>query len=73
MKGDMFDLQYTCIVKAKVPVFVFVFFLAIGIDNIYAPNMFGSYKSELSKLKCVKHRKITGDFYSSIKSYGPSK
>lgn len=70
MKGDMFDLQY--IVKAKVPVFVF-FFLAIGIDNIYAPNMFGSYKSELSKLKCVKHRKITGDFYSSIKSYGPSK
>lgn len=70
MKGDMFDLQYK--VKAKVPVFV-VFFLAIGIDNIYAPNMFGSYKSELSKLKCVKHRKITGDFYSSIKSYGPSK
>lgn len=70
MKGDMFDLQY--IVKAKVPVFL-GFFLAIGIDNIYAPNMFGSYKSELSKLKCVKHRKITGDFYSSIKSYGPSK
>lgn len=69
MKGDMFDLQY--IVKAKVP--VFVFFLAIGIDNIYAPNMFGSYKSELSKLKCVKHRKITDDFYSSIKSYVPSK
>lgn len=66
MKGDMFDLQY--IVKVKV--FVFVLFLVIGIDNIYVLNMFGFYKFELFKLKCVKYRKIIDDFYLLIKSYG---
>lgn len=66
MKGDMFDLQY--IVKVKV--FVFVLFLVIGIDNIYVLNMFGFYKFELFKFKCVKYRKIIGDFYLLIKSYG---
>lgn len=52
-------------------VFVFLFvFLVIGIDNIYVLNMFGFYKFELFKLKCVKYRKIIGDFYLLIKSYG---